>query len=370
MRIALVGYEANVPQRVGSNQYAFELLKALEKIDRKSCYLVYLPNSPLADLPRERENWQYRVIGPSRLWNLFGLPRALLKEKPRPDLVFVPGHYAPPLCLSPLVVSIMDLGYRRRPQDFTLPIYGKLRLWTTFSLRKATHVFAISQSTKDDIIKYEKIAPEKITVTYPGFDKDKFRIQNSELRIKGVKEKYGINGDYILSLSTLKPNKNIGGLLEAFRLMSGLPITLVVAGRKGWLFESIFAKVKKLGLEDRVIFTGFVDEEDKPSLMAGARAFVMPSFWEGFGIPVIEAMAVGTPVAVSNTGSLPEIVGEAGIIVDPYSPADIARGIKKVISDKRIRDKMIKRGLERVKKFSWEKCAQKTFEVLKKVVNK
>jgi len=134
------------------------------------------------------------------------------------------------------------------------------------------------------------------------------------------------------------------------------------------MFEGIFEKVKELGLEDKVIFTGFVDEQEMPALMAGAKVFVLPSFWEGFGIPVVEAMACGTPVVVSNAGSLPEIVGDVGIIVNPYDPGSIADGVKKVLHfDNTYYRSLVKMGVERVKKFTWEKGAQKTIKVLEKV---
>jgi glycosyltransferase involved in cell wall biosynthesis len=189
----------------------------------------------------------------------------------------------------------------------------------------------------------------------------------SNFQIKKVKEKYNISGDYILFLSTLKPSKNIEGLLEAFKILGISPpaggLELVIAGKKGWMYEAIFEKVKKLNLEQKVIFTDFVAEDEVPGLMAGAKVFVMPSFWEGFGIPILEAMATGVPTVVSNVGSLPEVVGEAGIVVDPYSPEDIARGIKEALDKK---DLLVKKGLEQVKKFSWVKCARNTLEVLEK----
>jgi len=142
------------------------------------------------------------------------------------------------------------------------------------------------------------------------------------------------------------------------------PITLVISGKKGWLYQSVFDKVKELGLTKKVVFTGFVDEEDVPDLMGGAKVFTLPSFWEGFGIPAVNAMACGVPVVVSNAGSLPEVVGEAGVMVDPYKPEEIARGIKEAIED---RDELVRKGLEQAKKFSWEKCAQETLKVLEKV---
>ncbi|MCJ7829559.1 glycosyltransferase family 4 protein, partial [Patescibacteria group bacterium] len=279
-----------------------------------------------------------------------------------------PGHYCPLFLPAPLVVSIMDLSYLRHPEHFTKKIYWKLKFWTALSIKRAKHLLTISQATKNDIMKYYRIGSEKITIGYPGYDKSKFKVQSSKFKVDEVKEKYKITGDYILFLSTLKPSKNIEGLLEAFkRLMSHISrITLVIAGKKGWLFEEIFKKVKELGLEDKVVFTDFVEEEDVPLLMAGAKVFVMPSFWEGFGIPVVEAMACGTPVVVSNVGSLPEVIGEGGIVVNPYKPESIADGIKKAIKDG---EKFSEQGLKQVQQFSWLNCAEKVIKVLEGMNN-
>jgi len=367
MLIGLVGYEANIKNRVGSNQYAFELMKAIYQMDKKNDYLVYLPSSPLPDLPKERNGWHYRVIGPSRLWNIFGLPRALFLENPKPAVIFNPGHYSPLFFSVPLVISIMDLGYLRFPEQFTKRDLYQLTSWTASSIKKADHLFAISESTKNDIIERYQVTESKITVTYPGYDDKNFQFPISNFQINKIKKKYKIPGDYLLFLSTLKPGKNIEGLIEAFKLtISHQPsaMKLVIAGKKGWLYQTIFDRVKEWGLTKRVIFTGFVDEEDVPALMAGAEIFILPSFWEGFGIPVVEAMACGVPVVVSKAGSLPEVVGEAGVMVDPYQPEDIARGIKEAIDN---RDELVKKGLEQVKKFSWEKCAQETLRVLEKL---
>lgn len=370
MKIALIGYEANIENRVGSNQYAFGVVKSLWEADKENDYRIYLPSPPLTDLPPEREKWRYVVCGPAKFWNFFGLPRSLSQRECRPDIVFIPGHYAPPFCPKPLVISIMDLGYCRFPQYFTRPIYWKLRYWTSFSLRQADRVIAISQSTKNDIIRYEKIDPGKISVIYPGFDQKEFLIADPRRKIGEVKKKYGIKGDYILFLSTLKPSKNIEGLLEAFYILikkHRLPVKLVVAGRTGWLVESVFRKIEALELKEKVIFTGFVEEKDKPVLMAGALVHVLPSFWEGFGITAIEAMAVGTPVIVSQAGSLPETVGRAGLTVDPFRPEDIAEGVNRVISDQKLREKMIKAGFAQVKKFAWGRAAEKIIGVFRQL---
>lgn len=360
MNIALIGYEANIKNRVGSNQYAFELLKALYQLDKKNNYLIHLPSPPLPDLPPGRENWRYQISGPSRLWNIFGLPRALFHQRPKPDLVFNPGHYLPLFSPSPLVVSIMDLGYLRYPEQFTKPTLAKLKFWTAFSIKRATHILAISEFTRNDIIKTYQVDPGKVTATPLGFSLKK------PSKTKQVKKKYQIKNDYLLYLGTLKPNKNIEGLLEAFNILrSDYPhLQLVIAGRKGWLYQQIFKKVKKLRLENQVIFTDFVPDDEVSGLISQAQVFILPSFWEGFGIPVLEAMALGTPVVVSQIASLPEVAGDAGVLVDPASSQSIAAGIKTALENKK---ELSKKGLAQAKKFSWEKCARQTLEVLKKV---
>jgi len=365
MKIALVGYEANIKNKVGSNQYAFELLWGLWKVDKKNEYVVFLPSLPREDLPPPRTNWCYKVVGPKKLWNFFGLPLALKKEKPSPGVVFVPGHYAPPFVGLPLVVTVMDLGYLRFPKHFTKTIYLKLKYWTGFSLKKAAKILAISESTKKDIVEFYKISPKKIVVAPAAIRKREIKIKKEE--IEAVKRKYKIDKDYVLFLGTLKPSKNIEGLIEGFRFLSVEDLRLVIAGRKGWLYEKIFEKVKDLGLEGKVIFTDFVPEKEISALMAGASVFVLPSFWEGFGIPVLEAMSFGVPVAASNVGSLPEVVGKAGILVDPYRPKEIALGIKKALENK---EKLVKLGYQQIKRFSWEETAKKVVKVLEEVGGK
>jgi glycosyltransferase involved in cell wall biosynthesis len=172
-------------------------------------------------------------------------------------------------------------------------------------------------------------------------------------------------------MSTLKPSKNIEGLLYAWKLIEkNYPeIQLVVAGKKGWLFESIFGLTEKLNLKERVVFTDFVEEEDKPVLIANATCFVLPSFWEGFGLDVLSSMACGVPVVVSNRGSLPEVVGDAGQVVDPDSSEDISKGIEKVLEASNLQiQKMKELGKKRAEQFDWEKTARDTVHVLRELL--
>lgn len=363
MLIGIDGNEANVRQRVGSNQYAFELLKAFWHLEVDHEWVVYLREKPLIDLPTSRKGWSYRSFGPKRLWTQGRLPLDLYFHNPRPQVFFTPGHYAPRWSSVPTVISIMDLGFLRFREQFTRRDWLQLSNWTAASVKRASRILAISESTKNDIINNYNVSPEKVTVTYPGYDEGRFNLGVTQREVKKVKEKYKIKQGYLLFLSTLKPSKNLEGLLTAYKLI-GPAQKLVIAGKKGWLFDSIFEKVSRLGLEERVIFTDFVPDEEVPALMRGADLFLLPSFWEGFGIPVVEAMATGTPVVVSNAGSLPEIVGEAGVIVDPHNPEEIARGIKEALKQ---RELLVKKGLERVKKFSWKSCAKQTTEVLEEL---
>jgi glycosyltransferase involved in cell wall biosynthesis len=208
-----------------------------------------------------------------------------------------------------------------------------------------------------------QIDESKISVIYPGYDTSIFNVSLKKKSAKQVLKKYNIDTPYLLFLGALKPSKNLERSVKAFNQLNQNNLKLVIAGKKGWLYESVFEIVKKLNLEDKVIFTDFVSDKDKPLLMSHAEAFLLPSLYEGFGIPVVESMACGVPVLVSNQGSLPEVVGNAGIVVNPYEVQSIADGIKKANKE---RKKLIQKGLERVKLFDWEVSAKKTITLLER----
>jgi len=361
MIIAIDANEANIKKRVGSNQFAFEVIWEMykEMVDGRwpmvNKFLIFLSKKPRADFPPETDWWKYEVFGPRRFWTWTGLTRRLYRGKPKPDVLFSPSHYGPLFSPIPYVISIMDLGFLRWPEQFTKKDFYQLKYWTKWSVKRAKKIIAISEFTKRDIIKTYKINPKKITVAYPGFKKTNPPTGGEKLKV--LKNKYKINGDYILYLGTLKPSKNIEGLLEAFKLLIP-PLKLVIAGKKGWLYQQIFEKVRQLGLKDRVLFPGFIPDEEVPILMEGAEVFVMPSFWEGFGIPVLEAMDAGVPVVCSDRGALPEIVSDAALLVNPDKPKEIAKAIEKVLFSVSVRDKLVKGGKKRVKSFSWEKCSK------------
>lgn len=364
MLIGIDGNEANVTERVGSNVYAFELIKAIEKLDKKNEYTIYLREKKKPDLPQKREKLSYRVLPPKHLWTQWRLPLDLYLHQPRPQVFFTPGHYAPRFSPTPTIISILDLSFFKFPHSFKPAVLNQLKRWTKYSAKNAAHILTISESTKKDIVKYYNIPTSKITVAYPGVN-DIFKKDVLEKDITAVKDKYKINKQYIFTLGTLQPKKNLPRLIQALSQFNSPNLSLVITGKTWQQFRG--SEISNQ-LSEKIITTGFVPNEDLPALMKGAEAFVLPSLYEGFGIPVAEAMTVGTPVVVSNSTSLPEIVGEAGILIDPEDVSSIARGIKQVLalsSEKKVQ--LVTRAKKRAETFSWRSCAQKTLEVLYEV---
>ncbi len=378
MIVGIDGNEANIEKRVGVNTYAFELLWGMWKLQdewkNEHRLIVFLKNEPRGDMPKETPYFRYVVIGGSGAWILTKLVPYLLKNKKVCDVFFSPSHYVPPMVPIPRICSIMDLGYLKFSGQFRKKDFWQLKVWTAMSIFVSKAVFAISNSTKDDIVRHYPFAKGKIYVTPLAYDSAKFNLSISKKDVRRVGSRYSIVHDYVLYLGTLKPSKNIEGLISAFHALKlQIPRTnkqisnlkLVIAGKKGWMYETIFEKVKSLGLTDDVIFTDFIPEEDKPGLIAGAKVFVLPSFWEGFGLDVLNAMASGVPVVASNVGSLPEVVGTAGVLVDPKDIDSMATGMKKVLlAPKEKYNRMVMEGLSQAKKFSWEKTARETLKVV------
>lgn len=380
MLIGIDGNEANevrsdISERVGVNQYAFEILWGLYRLvkkKKKHKAIIYLKSTPQADLPKEDSYWKYKVIPGRGLWIITKLIPHLFLTKPRPDVFFTPNHYLPPLISIPSVCTIHDLGYLEFSEQFKKHDFWQLKYWTAISITISKYIIAVSESTKREIVRHFPFASKKIVVTHHGYDKTKFNTKITTNDVRRVIKKYKISSkDYTLFLSTLKPSKNVEGLLEAFAKTSNGKIKLVIAGKKGWMYKSIFQKVKDLNLGNRVVFTDFVAESDKPALIFGAKVFVLPSYWEGFGMDVLHAMACGIPVVVSKVASLPEVAGAAGVYVNPYKLDDIAKGLAKVLDMTPYEyNRFVERGLRQVEKFSWEKTAKKTLKVLEKAGRK
>lgn len=362
------GNEANVPHRVGVGQYAYELLKQFSRIEAPEVrYQVYLESQPLEDMPK----LPYKVFGPRRLWTLTGLQKEILLHQP--SVLFTPTHYAPLALPMPSVVSIMDLAFERFPQYFKPRDLYQLRYWTWVSAGQASRILAISEFTKKEICHFYHLPPEKVVVTPLGYDRDRFspQVKEKKAKIKATLKKYHI-GDrgYLLFVGTLQPRKNLERLIEAYSRMGTqwqlIVVGMINEGRGGWMNQGIFDKVKSLGLESKVVFTGYVPDDDIPYLMAECIAYLLPSLYEGFGIPAVEAMATGTPVVVSRVSSLPDVCGEAAVYIeDPTSVESILQALRSV--QKMKAGELVNRvdlGLEWVKRYNWEDTARRTLAVL------
>jgi len=248
--------------------------------------------------------------------------------------------------------------------------------WATTKKRNAIkpiRFIAISQSTKNDFIEHFNIPESKIDVVHHGVDLEFFKRTKDEKEINAVKRKYSLPRDYILFVSALIPIKNIETLIKAYNILRGdknyKEVGLVIAGSKGWQYDNIFRLVEDLKLNKNVIFTGYFPQKDLPALYSAAKMFVLPSLYEGFGIPVVEAFACGTPVIASNTSSIPEVSGDAAILFDPKRPDAIAHTMVKVLSNETTEKDMRERGLARAKEFSWRKTAEETLESYVKTMN-
>ncbi len=372
--IGIDGNEANEREKVGVHQLAYNLLWSIKKINDRAenpdNFVIYLKRDPNKSLPTENSFWKYKIISGGRLWIIRCLMPTLWREK-KIDVFFAPSHYLPPLLKIPAVCAITDLGYLKFSGLFRKYDFWQLKYWTAISIFISKYIIAISESTKNDIVRHYPFASKKVKTVYLGYDKGRFNTKISPNLVRRTKKRYKIDSDYLLFIGTLRPNKNIEGLLEAFSLIrrKNYKIKLVIAGKRGWFYDSIFRKTKELGLERNVIYTDYVDESEKPYLIKGARTFVLPSFWEGFGLDVISALACGVPVVISSTGSLPEVGGNAAIYVDPYKSESIASGIEKVLNlgTKEYND-LVHAGFAQVAKFSWEESAKKTLEIIKNAV--
>ncbi|NPV88361.1 glycosyltransferase family 4 protein [Coprothermobacteraceae bacterium] len=280
------------------------------------------------------------------------------------DLIHNP-HSAPlKRCRVKQVVTVHDVIPLIEPEAFT----KRNRVYWSFvwsSLHRVDAVITVSEWSKRDIVTRLRVDPDRVNVVYPAL---RFSPTGAETAsgVASTLTKYRIRKPYILYVGTLEPRKNVPTLLKAFkRLLEVLTddLQLVIVGKTGWLFQDVFRTTEELGLQEKVVFTGFVPTSELPALYSSASVFVFPSLYEGFGLPPLEAMAFGVPVVVSNRASLPEVVGDAGILVDPTDPEEIAFQIKRVLEDSQLREVLGRKGLERAARFSVERLAKETLKV-------
>ncbi len=280
------------------------------------------------------------------------------------------NYIIPPKVKGKILITVYDLVYKLFPETMSGKNYRWLEKGLENSAARADKIITISQNSKEEIIKYLGVAEEKIEIVYPGVNHKLYSHQLKPEDELEIRKKYSLPERFILYLGTLEPRKNIGKIIEAYagyRKKNNSELSLVLAGQKGWRYTYIFNKIKDYNLGNRVHFTGYVAEEDKPAIYQMSEMFIFPSLYEGFGLPVLEAMAAGIPVITSCVSALPEVAGKGAITVAPGSVTDITGAIKKIAGDKIFRNELAKRGLEQSKKFSWEESARRLTEIYREM---
>ncbi len=379
MLIGIDASRATAMRRTGTENYSLHLIRELLTVGGAHRFRLYFNSSPPPDLfappgMTARSNVELRAIPFPRLWTHLRLAGEMLTRPP--DLLFVPAHVLPLVHPRRSVVTIHDLGYHYYPQAHTSFQNLYLRWSTRHNARAATRILADSEATRQDLVRCYNTPADKIVVVYPGRDEALTPVSDPAI-LAAVRARYGIPGPYLLYVGTLHPRKNLCSLITAFasNVYSPTPtlhslfsnLSLVLAGQKGWMYDDIFAQVERLDLTDRVLLPGYVPDADLPALLSGALAFVFPSLYEGFGFPVLEAMACGTPVVCSNSSSLPEVVGDAALLVDPQDVADIAGALARIVADEDLRRELVGRGFRQMQRFSWRRCAEQVLAVLEEV---
>jgi len=354
----------------GNESYATNLIEALAEIDQTNCYTLYVTKREAVERFGNRwPNFSVRSTLPHT--PLIRIPLTLSAELRRnPVDVLHVQFTAPPFSPCPVVVSIHDLSFEHLPQTFKWRSRKQLRITVRRTARQASQVIALSEYARNDIVRTYEVRPDKISVI-PLAAADRFRPIRDEGELQRVRQTYGIEGEYMLSVGAIQPRKNLGRLVAAYSHLrrakpEGKLPKLVLAGKCAWLYDETLRAIKELELSDSIILTGYVPEIDLPALYSGALCFIYPSYFEGFGLPPLEAMQCGVPVIVGDRTSLPEVVGDAGVLVDPFDVNALAAAIEKVISDSNLRAKLSIQGLARAKLFEWRETARQTLAVYQK----
>lgn len=368
MRIGIDALFALPGVNEGTVTYLRNLLKNLLEIDSQNEYILFVSKENrgiFVDKNRVQEvlcpiQGTCRVI--RIFWEQVILPVQIKRYKI--DVLFCPGYIRPVICSSPVVVTIHDAYHFYYPESLSKIELLIWQILNRLSARNADRIITVSESAKRDIVGTFKVKEEKVYVTYEASE-GRFHPNYGKEEIEAVRQKYGLGENYLLSVAIMRSNKNIQRLLEAFNILKTqyrIEHQLVLVGTAGKSF-------KELNQAD-VILTGYVPNEELPLLYCGASVFVFPSFFEGFGLPALEAMACGIPVVSANATSLPEIIGEAGVLFDPFDVEEMASSIYRVLDDNSLKQNLISKGFQRVKEFSWDKTAKQTLKVFEEVLTR
>jgi glycosyltransferase involved in cell wall biosynthesis len=361
-RIAVDASPAAKQPRTGTEFYTLHLLLAMARLDSVNEYTLWLNDSLPEEFAELPSNFVPRLVPQRRLWAQTRLARELRRQKA--DLFFTPANVIPFLHPPVCVITIHDVAFHYFPESYSPVVRWYLELTTRYALRTAEKVIAVSQATKDDLVRIYHAPPSQVEVIYNGVPPTVLDAPDQE-EIAHTLQRHGITPPYLFFLGRLETKKNVARIVQAFLDLKekGVPHQLVLGGTPGVGFEEVARLVNTSPYGTDVIFTGYVGPE-KDHLFAGADVFVFPSLYEGFGFPVLEAAAYGTPVVTSRSSSLSEVAGDAALLVDPMNVEEIVGAISKLIHDRDLRSQMVERGHHRVREFSWETTAARVLEVL------
>jgi len=370
MKIAVQAADLDVARVDGTRVYILELLRRFGPLSPKDLFLLCHRDTFNPELmPPEFQNYEVRTLPGDRMWMQTAFAKALFEL--RPDRVFIPLQAVP--IATPegaeIVATVHDLAFRHFPKTFPVANRAKLNLLLGATVRKASRIIAVSESTKSDLIRFFPDLPDsKIRVIHHGVNTDYFAAPQSESERDVLFVRYGLLPDsYILFVGAIQPRKNLVRLVTAFEVakLRHPDMKLVIVGEKAWLSDAIVERMNRSPFSDDIIRTGKVPFRELPIWYQNARFFAFPSLYEGFGLPVLEAFSAGTPTLLGNVSSLPEIGGDATLYVDPHNESDIAEKLSRLWEDAALREMLRKKGLERVRLFSWDRCAKETLDCIR-----
>ncbi len=374
MRIG-IDFTSASRERAGIGRYTRELVRSLVRLDHTNRYALFVPRDAHAELVQfdwssnfsiKRAPLTERLF--AAIWHRARIPLPIETFTGAVDVFYSPDFLLPPTRAKRALVTVHDLSYVRMPECFPAPLLNYLNRAVPRALERANLILADAASTRRDLNEAYGVPHEKIRVLYSGVDA-RFRPDVSEKSKARVRE-LTRGKPYLLSVGTIQPRKNYAKLIEVYAKLihnSQLPIDncqLIICGSRGWMYEDVFETPKHLGIAERVMFADFFSDDDLPALYALATLFVYPSLYEGFGLPVAEAMACGTPVVTSNASSLPEVAGDAALYFDPRDADAMADAIRLALSDEHLRAELRAKGFAQAKKFSWDKAARELQECL------
>jgi glycosyltransferase involved in cell wall biosynthesis len=375
--MALIGIDAsraNAHERTGTEWYSYHVIQAMKKFRVPGLEFVMYSKKFLRDgLEDFPDGWRGNILGwrHQRLWNQLRLSWELWRNPV--DLLFQPTHTLPLFRPKRVVTTLHDVGFERLPRLYTHSELRYHRASARLAVKAASRILTVSEFSKREIIELYRLPAERVTVTPLSYDSTRYHPDLTDADKTAVLDKYRLTKPFLFYVGRLEEKKNIVNLLHAFSIYKGWrgvgdPLRLLLAGKPGFGIERIRKEIKNRGLESSVMMPGYVSEDEIPALMSAADALVFPSLYEGFGLPILQAQACGTPVITSNVASMPEVGGAGALYVRPEEPEDIALGMKKMFDESTTRDHLRLAGFENLKRFSWDECGRQTMNAILEVL--